>query len=66
MTVLAAIAMGANLGDRKASLEFAVEQLAATSGVKVMAVARHLETEPVGGPPQGRFLNSAMVGETTL
>ncbi len=60
-----AIALGSNLGDRRAHLESAVERLRALlSGLRVSSV---LETEPVDVPePQPPFLNAAVVGETTL
>lgn len=62
-----AIALGANLGDRRAQLARAVAGLRATPGLRVLAVSSFHDTAPVGGPPgQPRFLNAALVGETTL
>jgi 2-amino-4-hydroxy-6-hydroxymethyldihydropteridine diphosphokinase len=50
------IGLGSNLGDRRAYLRSAVEQLR-TAG-DVMAVSPLYETEPVGGPPgQQNYLN---------
>jgi 2-amino-4-hydroxy-6-hydroxymethyldihydropteridine diphosphokinase len=67
MSTLALIALGSNLGDRKAALDAALAALAKTSGVTVRAVSRYHETAPVGGPPgQGAFLNAAAGLETTL
>lgn len=60
----AAIALGSNLGDRVAALEFAIGQL--SSLLDRARVSRFLETEPVGVGPQPRFLNAAMIGDTTL
>jgi 2-amino-4-hydroxy-6-hydroxymethyldihydropteridine diphosphokinase len=61
--MIAAIALGSNLGDREAHLEFAFKGLS----VLVVALQRSsdYETAPVGtsGPP---FLNAAAVGETAL
>jgi 2-amino-4-hydroxy-6-hydroxymethyldihydropteridine diphosphokinase len=60
-----AIALGANLGDRRAHLQFAVERLSAIlRGVRVSAF---IESEPVDvSGPQPPYLNGAVVGETTL
>jgi pantoate--beta-alanine ligase len=63
----ALVALGSNLGDRRENLRRAVEQLAATPGVRVVAHSRWRETSPVGGPPdQGNFFNGAALLETTL
>jgi len=59
-----AIALGSNLGDRVAHLNFAVERLAAV--LSDLKVSRFHETDPVGVEPQGRFLNAAATGGTTL
>ena len=62
-----AIGLGCNLGDREAQLERAVDALRATPGLSVRAVSSFHDTAPVGGPPdQPRYLNAALVGETTL
>ncbi|MGH7163348.1 MAG: 2-amino-4-hydroxy-6-hydroxymethyldihydropteridine diphosphokinase, partial [Planctomycetota bacterium] len=55
----AALGLGSNLGDRKLNLDAAVEGLAARG--ELLAVSRFHETEPAGGPPQGPFLNAAVV-----
>jgi 2-amino-4-hydroxy-6-hydroxymethyldihydropteridine diphosphokinase len=64
--VLAAVAWGSNLGDRHAAVASALARLAAEPGVRLVAGSRTRETEPVGGPPQGRYLNGVVVVETTL
>lgn len=64
--VVAYLGVGANLGDRAANIAAAVERLRATPGVAVEAVSALHETEPVGGPPQARFLNGAVRVRTTL
>ncbi len=67
MLSLALIGLGSNLGDRLATLNGAVADLAETPGVFVRKVSSYRETEPIGGPPgQGRFLNAVAVLETTL
>ena len=58
-----AVALGSNLGDRRAHLDFAVSRLA-TSFANFHA-SRYYETEPVDAPePQSLFLNAAAVGDT--
>ena len=59
-----AIALGSNLGDRRAHLERAVEQL--PSCISHLTRSRFYETDPVGVAPQPPFLNAAVTGETTL
>jgi 2-amino-4-hydroxy-6-hydroxymethyldihydropteridine diphosphokinase len=52
------IGLGSNLGDRLAHLERAVGLLAARGDV--VAVSSVYETEPVGGPEQGPYLNAVV------
>lgn len=67
MTSPARIALGSNLGDRKALLEGAIRSLGSTPGIAVTSVSPFLETAPVGGPEgQGAFLNAAAGLETSL
>ena len=56
--VVAVLALGANVGDRQARLQAAVDALAALAGVRVLAVSPVVETAPVGGPEQGDYLNA--------
>lgn len=60
----AALALGSNVGDREGHLRHAIEGL--REALRVLAVSRFLETDPVGGPPQGRYLNAAVVVEGDL
>ena len=57
------IALGSNLGDRKANLEEAVKCVAA-AGIKVVRVSSWLETEPYGVTDQPMFMNGVMQVET--
>jgi 2-amino-4-hydroxy-6-hydroxymethyldihydropteridine diphosphokinase len=62
---LVAIALGSNLGDREAHLDFAAARLA--SVLEHPRFSPRYNTEPVGTPePQPRFLNAAAVGTTRL
>ena len=58
------LALGSNLGDRLAHLQSAVDGLAGSDGVRVVAVSRVYETVPVGGPPQDAYLNAVVAIET--
>jgi 2-amino-4-hydroxy-6-hydroxymethyldihydropteridine diphosphokinase len=60
------VGLGANLGDREATIRRAVELLAEREGIEVLAVSALRETDPVGLADQPRFLNGAAVLETTL
>lgn len=58
-----AIALGSNLGDRHAHLDYAVARLHAL--LDDLTVSSYHETEPVGAAdPQPLFLNAAVVGTT--
>lgn len=60
------IALGSNMGDKKAYLDEAVKRLSERKDCKVVKVADYLETEPYGGVEQDNFLNSALELETLL
>ena len=60
------VGLGANLGEREETLRRALELLAATAGIEVVAVSSFRETDPVGHLDQPRFLNGAAVLETSL
>lgn len=64
--VVAYVGLGSNLGDRAAHVSRALAALRATPGVRVGTVSPLVETEPEGGPPQGRFLNGAVELFVTL
>lgn len=60
----AAIALGANLGDRLGYMRRAVTSLRRFG--TITAISSLYETEPVGGPDQGRYLNAVVVLDTEL
>ena len=60
------VGLGANLGDREATIRRAVALLDAEPGVEIVAVSSLRETEPVGYLEQPRFLNGAAAVETEL
>lgn len=60
------LGLGSNLGDRAEHLQLAVDELATTTGVRVVAVSKVYETSPVGGPAQDDYLNAVVAIETDL
>jgi len=59
------LGLGSNLGDRAAALVRA-RGLLQVKGFSTHARSSTWLTEPVGGPPQGWFLNEVLGGETAL
>ena len=60
-----AVALGSNLGDRRAHLEFAVSRL--REFVQHLRISSFIDTAPVDVPDeQPRYLNGVAVGETSL
>jgi 2-amino-4-hydroxy-6-hydroxymethyldihydropteridine diphosphokinase len=65
--VTAYLALGSNLGDRRAYLDRAIQALGQHPGIAVTKVSSYHETAPVGGPPgQGAYLNAAAEVQTDL
>jgi 2-amino-4-hydroxy-6-hydroxymethyldihydropteridine diphosphokinase len=60
------LGLGSNVGDRAALLQGAINGLADTHGVTVVAVSPVYETEPVGGPEQPEYLNAVVGIDTDL
>ncbi|MGE5690644.1 MAG: 2-amino-4-hydroxy-6-hydroxymethyldihydropteridine diphosphokinase, partial [Pseudomonadota bacterium] len=60
------VGIGANLGDREATIRAALDRLAARADVAVVAVSPLRETAPVGYLDQPPFLNGAAELATTL
>lgn len=58
--VQVAIALGSNLGDRRAALESAAASL--STRLHQLTVSEFVETAPEGVAPQPAFLNAAAVG----
>ncbi len=65
--VAALVALGSNLGDRRQTLDQAVEKIAVCRGVSLLAASAWHATDPIGGPTgQGQFLNGAVLLDTSL
>ncbi len=60
------IALGSNLGDRRAHLDAALAALAVLPGTRLEAVSPFYETAPVGPPGQQDYLNAVARLSTTL
>jgi 2-amino-4-hydroxy-6-hydroxymethyldihydropteridine diphosphokinase len=59
------LGLGSNLGDREAAIAGAVARLG-ERGFRTTLRSSLWLSEPVGGPPQGMFLNAVAGGETEL
>lgn len=55
------IALGSNLGDREENLNRAEAELSEV--IRIQAISTFLETDPVGGPEQPKYLNAVLVGD---
>jgi 2-amino-4-hydroxy-6-hydroxymethyldihydropteridine diphosphokinase len=64
--VQAFVALGSNLGERESHLAGSIAALRRTRGVAVLAVSLVYETDPVGPPPQGPYLNAVARLRTSL
>lgn len=60
------IGVGSNLGDRQENIRLAIDKINRLKNTKVAKISSIIETEPVGGSPQGRFLNAAIEIQTEL
>jgi 2-amino-4-hydroxy-6-hydroxymethyldihydropteridine diphosphokinase len=57
------LALGSNLGNRLEYIHRSIEELK-DSGLKVMKFSTMIETDPVGGPAQGKYLNAVLKAST--
>ncbi|WEK54310.1 MAG: 2-amino-4-hydroxy-6-hydroxymethyldihydropteridine diphosphokinase [Candidatus Cohnella colombiensis] len=60
------VALGANLGDREASLRGAIRHIAAEAAIELTAISPVYETAPVGYTEQPSFLNMVAALRTEL
>ena len=59
------LGLGSNLGDRERNISLAMDQLKQRD-IHILKQSTIIETEPVGGPPQDKFLNAVIMAETSL
>lgn len=57
------LALGSNLGDRLEYIQKAINEIE-NVGLKVLKLSTIIETEPVGGIPQGKYLNAVLKAKT--
>lgn len=57
------LALGSNLGDRLQYIQKAMVELKAC-GLKVLKLSTVIETDPIGGPIQNKFLNAVLKTST--
>lgn len=62
----ATISLGSNLGDRFQYLQNGLDAINVVTGTQVHSVSPVFETDPVGGPEQGQYLNAVAVVKTIL
>lgn len=60
------VALGSNMGEKRAYLDGAVEALLKVRGCRVTSVSDYIVTEPYGVTDQDEFLNGCMEVETLL
>ena len=62
----AVIAIGSNLGDRRAAIRFAADRLGSLLGAAVLSDIVETEPEGEGTAGQPLYLNAVVVGETSM
>jgi len=60
------IGIGSNIGERQKNLKKAITYIDAHQKITVEKVSSFIDTLPVGGPPQGNYLNGVIKIKTTL
>lgn len=60
------LGIGSNLGSRRKNIQEAIKRINSLKNTKVIKVSKIIETEALGGPPQGKFLNAAIKVQTSF
>ena len=60
------LGLGSNVGDRVENITKAISHILLIQGCQIVTVSPLYETKPVGGPPQGDFLNQVIEIMTDL
>lgn len=66
MPTLAYVGLGSNLGRRAEQIEAALAEISRARGVRLRRCSPLYETDPAGGPPQGKYLNGVAEVESDL
>ena len=61
-TSIVYLGLGSNLGNREANIHLAIERL--KPFIEIKKISRIIETDPVSGPKQGKYLNAVLKAET--
>jgi len=64
--VIAYIGLGSNLGRRENYLRKSLAQLGQLRGIDILKISSLYQSEALGGPPQGRFLNAVVKVNVSL
>ena len=62
--MIAYIGIGSNLGNRRKNIRVAIELLKKDKNIRLIKKSRIYETEPLGGPLQGKYLNAVLKIDT--
>ncbi|MBU0503949.1 MAG: 2-amino-4-hydroxy-6-hydroxymethyldihydropteridine diphosphokinase [Candidatus Omnitrophota bacterium] len=60
------IAIGSNLGERQFYIDMAIKKIKTLLSTRVVKISSIIETAPLGGPAQGKYLNAVIEIETEL
>ena len=60
------LALGSNMGDTRANLDYAIEKLKENDAIRVIKNAEYITTKPYGNVEQDDFLNGAVFIQTFL
>ncbi|TRZ94832.1 2-amino-4-hydroxy-6-hydroxymethyldihydropteridine diphosphokinase [bacterium] len=60
------LSIGSNLGERQDNIAEAINKIKHLKDTLITKVSSNIETEPVGGPVQGKYLNAAIEIQTNL
>lgn len=66
MAVVCYLGIGSNLGNRYRYIKQAIQKIDSLKDTRVLKVSKIIQTSPVGGLPQGKFLNAALKITTNL
>jgi len=60
------IGLGSNMGNRKQNIKMAIDKINLIKKTRVTKISSIIQTLPVGGPKQNKFLNAAAEIKTAL
>ncbi len=60
------LGVGSNLGDRRNNIEQAVRKINLLKNTQVLKQSSLIQTDPIGGPSQPKFLNASLKIKTSI